>query len=184
MRHLRLKTHGLRARANPSSRAAELFAEHQFRLDCWTDQLFAVLFVTQWLAAIALAIWVAPRAWAGSDSVIHPHVWTAVFLGALVISVPLVLVRSQPGQATTRIIIAFAQGLLTALLIHLTGGRIETHFSVFVFLAVLAFYRDWRVLLTMAAVVAVDHFVRGILWPQSVYGINLVSPWRFLEHTF
>ena len=36
--------------------------------------------------------------------------------------------------------------LTSALLIHLTGGRIETHFHVFGSLAFLAFYRDWRVL--------------------------------------
>ena len=36
--------------------------------------------------------------------------------------------------------------LMSALLIHLTGGRIETHFHVFGSLAILAFYRDWRVL--------------------------------------
>ena len=37
--------------------------------------------------------------------------------------------------------------LMGALLIHLTVGRIETHFHVFVSLAILAFYRDWRVLI-------------------------------------
>ena len=40
-----------------------------------------------------------------------------------------------------------AQMLMGALLIHLTGGRIETHFHVFGSLAFLAFYRDWRVLI-------------------------------------
>jgi len=73
--------------------------------------------------------------------------------------------------------------LNTAILIHLMGGRIETHFYVFVSLAILAFYRDWRVLLTAALVVAADHFVRGLYWPQSVYGVTLASPWRFLEHS-
>jgi signal transduction histidine kinase len=36
----------------------------------------------------------------------------------------------------------------------------------------------------MAVIVALDHLIRGIVWPQSVYGTNLVSPWRFLEHSF
>jgi len=31
-------------------------------------------------------------------------------------------------------------------------------------------------------VVAADHFVRGLFWPQSVYGILTVSEWRWLEH--
>ena len=69
-----------------------------------------------------------------------------------------------------------------ALLIHLTGGRIETHFHIFGSLAFLAFYRDWRVLVTATLVVAVDHFLRGIFWPRSVFGVNIVEPYRWLEH--
>ena len=62
--------------------------------------------------------------------------------------------------------------LMSALLIHLTGGRIETHFHVFGSLAILAFYRDWRVLISASAVVTVDHLLRGFFWPQSVYGVG------------
>jgi two-component sensor histidine kinase len=72
--------------------------------------------------------------------------------------------------------------LMGALLIHLTGGRIETHFHVFGSLAFLSFYRDWRLLVPATIVVAVDHFVRGLLWPQSVYGVLTASEWRWLEH--
>jgi signal transduction histidine kinase len=72
--------------------------------------------------------------------------------------------------------------LMGALLIHLTGGRIETHFHVFGSLAFLAFYRDWRVLIPATIVVALDHLLRGYFWPQSVYGVITASPWRWLEH--
>ena len=72
--------------------------------------------------------------------------------------------------------------LWSALLIHLTGGRIETHFHVFGSLAFLAFYLDWKVLLTATTVVAADHFLRGIYWPESVYGVANAEWWRFLEH--
>jgi signal transduction histidine kinase/DNA-binding response OmpR family regulator len=82
----------------------------------------------------------------------------------------------------TRHVIAVGQSLATALLIHLTGGRIETHFWVFGSLAFLAFYRDWRVLITASAVTAVDHMLRGYYWPQSVYGVAFNAEWRWLEH--
>jgi signal transduction histidine kinase/CheY-like chemotaxis protein len=72
--------------------------------------------------------------------------------------------------------------LCSALLIHLTGGRIETHFHVFGSLAFLSFYRDYKVLLSATVVVAADHLLRGIYWPQSVYGMVLASEWRWLEH--
>ncbi|HEX3726661.1 MAG TPA: histidine kinase dimerization/phospho-acceptor domain-containing protein, partial [Pirellulales bacterium] len=152
-------------------------------MDSTTDHIFAALFVVQWIAEIVAAIWIAPRTWNGQHSQIHPHVWTAVFLGGAVVSVPLLLAIYRPGQASTRLAIAFAQGLSTAILIHLSGGRLETHFYVFVSLALLAFYRDWRVLVTTSAVVACDHLVRGLVWPQSVYGVDVISPWRFLEHS-
>jgi signal transduction histidine kinase len=72
--------------------------------------------------------------------------------------------------------------LMGALLIHLTGGRLETHFHVFGSLAFLAFYRDWKVLIPATIVVALDHMVRGVFWPQSVYGVLVASQWRWIEH--
>ncbi|TMA67177.1 MAG: PAS domain S-box protein, partial [Deltaproteobacteria bacterium] len=72
--------------------------------------------------------------------------------------------------------------LMSALLIHLSGGRIETHFHVFGSLAFLAFYRDWTVFVPATLLVAADHFLRGVYWPQSVYGLLTPSPWRWLEH--
>src|SRR5437870_7142752 len=72
--------------------------------------------------------------------------------------------------------------LMSALLIHLTGGRIETHFHVFGSLAILAFYRDWKVLISASVVVYLDHLLRGFFWPQSVYGVLAATTWRSLEH--
>lgn len=88
----------------------------------------------------------------------------------------------RPGARITRYTIAIGQMLMSALLIHLTGGRIETHFHVFGSLAFLAFYRDWRILVPATIVVAADHFVRGLFWPESVYGVLAASQWRWLEH--
>src|SRR5688572_23166711 len=90
----------------------------------------------------------------------------------------------RPCWAATRHVIALAQMRWSALLIHLTGGRIETHFHVFGSLGILAAYRDWPVLLTATVVVAGDHLLRGLVWPESVYGIANPEWWRFLEHAF
>jgi hypothetical protein len=43
---------------------------------------------------------------------------------------------------------------------------------------------DWKVLVTATVVVAGDHLVRGLVWPESVYGIVNPEWWRFLEHAF
>ncbi|MCA1614320.1 MAG: diguanylate cyclase, partial [Acidobacteria bacterium] len=163
-------------------RAASLFAEHRRAIFKRTDRMFAVLMAIQWVAGVAAALWLSPKTWAGPQSQTHVHVWAAVFLGGAISLFPVALAIVRPGETSTRYIIATAQVLMSSLLIHLTGGRIETHFHVFGSLAFISFYRDWRVLVPATAVVAADHFLRGVFWPESVYGVLTVSNWRWLEH--
>jgi PAS domain S-box-containing protein len=166
----------------PSSRETVLFETAQHTLFVAADRTFAVLFALQWLAEIAAARWVSPQAWAGTAMATHPHVWAAIVLGGLMSLPPILLAWWRPGAVLTRQVIAVAQAMTSALLIHLSGGRIETHFHVFGSLAFLAVYQDWRVLTTAAGVVALDHVVRGFVWPESVYGVVTTTPWRAVEH--
>ena len=163
-------------------RAQLLFEDHRTRILVRTDRLFAFLMLLQWMAGIIIALVVSPRTWQGSVSQPHIHVWSALVLGGLLSAAPLVLVSRRPGAKITRHVIAGTQMLWSALLIHLTGGRIETHFHVFGSLAFLAFYRDWTVLIPATIVVGADHLIRGFAWPQSVYGVVFATPWRSVEH--
>jgi len=163
-------------------RANELFLDHQREIHKRTDRLFAWLMGAQWIAGIVFALYVSPLAWYGPVSRTHLHVWAAVIVGGIISLFPALLGLFRPGLPSTRYTIATAQMLMGALLIHLTGGRIETHFHVFGSLAFLAFYRDWRVLVPATVVVAADHVIRGAFWPQSVYGVVVASQWRWLEH--
>ncbi len=147
-----------------------------------TDRVFGYLMLGQWVFALILAIWVSPYAWAGRTRVIHAHVLLALGLGGAITFLPFLLSRVRPGWVVTRNVIAAAQMLWGALLIHLTGGRIETHFFLFGSLAFLAFYRDWKVLIPATVVVAADHLLRQAFWPESVYGVTDPVWWRFLEH--
>jgi PAS domain S-box-containing protein len=165
-----------------TSRISELFGQHQQDIYVSTDRMFAVLMTIQWLAGIVAAYWISPKTWIGYTSQTHIHVWAAIFLGGAISSLPIILAITRPGRSSTRYTIAVGQMLMGALLIHLTGGRIETHFHVFGSLAFLSSYRDWRVLVPATIVVAADHFLRGILWPQSVYGVLAAGQWRWLEH--
>jgi len=164
-------------------RADRMYREQLNAGYCRIDQLFAILLVQEWLIAIAFALWLSPYAWAGESIALHVHVWAAIILGGAIVSLPVTLALMRPGAATTRHAVAIGQILMSALLIHLGGGRIEVHFHVFVSLAFLALYRDWKVLITASVIVAVDHFLRGIYWPRSVYGIATISPWRWVEHS-
>ncbi len=163
-------------------RGQELFDEQRQNLFRDTDRLFAGLLLFEWIAGIAAALWISPRTWAGTSSQVHIHVWAAVVLGGAITLFPALLGLLRPGATSTRHVIAIGQMLTSALLIHLSGGRIETHFHVFGSLAFLAFYRDWRVFIPATVVVAADHLLRGLYFPQSVFGVLTASPWRSVEH--
>jgi hypothetical protein len=166
------------------ARASELLQERRQRLLRYVDRMFLALMGGQWVFGILVALFFSPYGWEGKEKVLHFHVYTAVFLGGLLSLFPMVLIWRRPGWAVTRHVVAVSQMLWSALLIHLSGGRIETHFHVFGSLAFLAFYLDWKVLGSASTVVVVDHLLRGLLWPESVYGVVSPEWWRFLEHAF
>lgn len=171
--------------AQPESvtlRANEIFLRSQREIHSRNDRLFACLMVVQWFAAMGAAFIITPRTWIGSSSTTHLHVWAAIFLGGLITLFPVLFTIFRPGRTATRITIAISQMLTSSLLIHLSGGRIETHFHIFGSLAFLAFYRDWRVLLTATLVVVIDHAAFGLFYPQAIFGTLSASPWRIVEH--
>lgn len=95
--------------------------------------------------------------------------WTlSVALGLPIIAVPLFLIKSYPDARMTRVAVGVAVQLITALHIHQTFGMIEVHFQIFVLLAFLIFYRDWLVIATATAVVAVHHVLFFFLQTNGV----------------
>ena len=119
-------------------RADELFRTRYDENLRRVDRLFGYLMLGQWVFAIVVAIAFSPYGWSGKVHTTHLHVYLAVFLGGALAGVPFALTRLRPGWVVTRNAVAVAQMLWSALLIHLSGGRIETHFHVFGSLAFLA----------------------------------------------
>lgn len=147
------------------------------------DRAFAVLLMIQWAVAVVLACTIAPLTWEGTKSSLHPHLIATALLGGLVVLPPVLLALMRPGETLTRHCVAIAQMLMSALFIHLSRGRIETHFHIFGSLAFLACYRDWKVLITATIVVALDHGLRAVFFPLSVYGPDVEHPiGRTIEH--
>jgi hypothetical protein len=165
-------------------KAEKIFKEKRNEHFQKMDRMFMVLMGVQWMMAILIAVVFSPYAWAGKQQVFHIHLLLAVFMGGGISLFPILLAYFKPGWVVTRHVIAFTQMLWSALFIHLTGGRIETHFHVFVSLAFIAFYFDWTLLLNATLVVVADHLLRGYFYPESVYGIINPEWWRFLEHAF
>ncbi len=165
------------------ARADELFAD---RLDAGyrrvDSALRGPLAHTVGSRRSLFAVWLSPYTWAGEAASIHFHVWAAVILGGLIVVVPLRLIRRYPGAAETRHAVAAAQTLMGALLIHISGGRHRDPFPHLRLAGLPALYRDPRVLITASLIVAMDHYLRGVFWPRSVYGIATTEPWRWMEH--
>ena len=164
------------------ARAGEIFDENLRQVRVRTHRVFIWLFLAQWALAVALALVISPYAWSGPVHVVHLHVELALFGGAVLNALPIALILLRPDWIGTRHIVAVTQMLWSAIFVHLTGGRVETHFHIFGSLAFLSFYRDTRVLITATLVVAADHLMLGFFWPESVYGIANPEWWRFLEH--
>ncbi|MFL5247367.1 MAG: hypothetical protein ACJ79V_06035 [Myxococcales bacterium] len=167
-----------------AARAAERYRNLRAGIFVLTDRTFAALMLAQWMVAIIVAMVISPYAWEGKATTDYMHVWAAFVVGGILTAPPVALAFLRPASPLTRHWVAVSQMLWSALLIHLTGGRIETHFHAFVSLAVLAFYRDWKVLLTATVVLVSDHVVRGLLWPESLFGVVNPQWWRLLEHGF
>jgi len=163
-------------------RVDTVFRLHRQALAAKTDLMFGALFVLQWAVGIMLALLLTPKTWAGQTASIHLHLLIAIFLGGAAAGYPFYLIWREPGAVFNRYVIAIAQMIFSMILIHLTGGRIETHFHIFGSLALLAFYYDWKTLVVATVVTALDHLLRGIYFPQSVYGVLAATPWRALEH--
>ena len=168
--------------AESEALADTIFADRLSHIQKSTDRVFAFLIVLQWIFAIGIALIVSPKTWVVAIPYWHIHVWAAIFVGGTLTILPLYCALARSGRLSTRIIISISQISFSCLLIHLTGGRIETHFHIFGSLAFLSFYRDWRVFVPVTLIVAVDHLLRGIFWPESVFGVITAAPWRAFEH--
>jgi diguanylate cyclase (GGDEF)-like protein len=132
----------------------------------------AGLLLLLWLHVFGLTLLGVVRGY----GVFHTAVDTAI-LGFFAI------VGSHPRGSRKLRSVMVALGLLTssALMVHLTGGLIESHFHFFIVVPLLTLYSDWSVFLLAIAYVAVHHGVFGQLQPTAVFnhGAAWREPWRW-----
>lgn len=164
-------------------RTAELMRTQRQAQCARTDRMFGLLMIFQWVCVVGTAVLVTPTTWIGQTTALSGHLWAAVIWGALISFIPVWMTVQLPGRPLTRHTVAISQVLFSAFLIHLTGGRTTTHFHLFGSLAFLAFYGDWKVLLTASTVITLDQCLRARFFPASVFGVEQVSDYRWLEVT-
>ena len=97
----------------------------------------------------------------------------AVVVGLPACIVPWLVVRMAPGSLPARAAIACAFVLYPALMIHMSRGMIEMHFGIFVLLAFLLVYCDWRVIVLAAGLVAIHHVGANLLQAAN-FGIYVL----------
>ena len=83
-------------------------------------------------------------------------VW-ALGLGLPTALLPSALIFFAPGSLATRAVVAMALMVFCALHIQQSLGMTELHFGIFVAMAFLLSYRDWRPIVIAATVIAVHH---------------------------
>ncbi len=91
----------------------------------------------------------------------------AIVIGLFTLSLPLFLIKSAPQSSITRYSVGVAVQVFAALHIQQTMGLTELHFEIFVMLAFLSFYRDWKVILASVGFVAVHHILFFVMQLQG-----------------
>jgi methyl-accepting chemotaxis protein len=126
--------------------------EHGYRR---TDRFLAWLLLGHLALALALApirgTWIA-----------------AILIGGALSGAAMLAAWMAPGRLATRFTIGSTIMLYSGLIIYQTGGMIAMHFHVFGGLAFLLMYRDWRVPVVGAVVIAVHHVVLHELQHRGV----------------
>ena len=127
----------------------------------WISQAhttFRYVLVIQWLVSIGIAAffgnWLEP-----------------LVIGTFILVVPFYLSLKFPEEAISRHAVGVGVQLFTALHLQQTYGMTEMHFEIFALLAFLSFYRDWKVIASSTAVVAIHHILFFVLQSntQGIY---------------
>jgi methyl-accepting chemotaxis protein len=100
--------------------------------------------------------------------------WWAFAVGAAIGLTVFGLVRAQPDALASRMAVGVGLMGFSGVFIHQAHGLIEAHFHVFVALAVLLIYRDWKVIVAAAGTIAVHH-VAGHVAQQVGWGLFVLN---------
>src|SRR5438270_9878698 len=85
-----------------SERANALYREYLDANYRRTSRLFVGLMIAQWLFGVLVSLVWSPYTWVGQTASLHVHVYTAVFLGGAVSSLPCYLALTRPTAVSTR----------------------------------------------------------------------------------
>ena len=108
---------------------------------------------------ILLAAMVVAAAAAVAIAVEYQQTTLGLVVGAVILALTTVSFVAARGTLASRLVLSFCLSSMVALHIQLGRGTTEFHFGVFVTLALLLVYADWRPILLSAVFFAVHHVV-------------------------
>ncbi len=146
-------------------RSDNLLREDEQRASRNADRVLGLALLVQWQAMLVLAIALSPTkgGWGTADK---PLLYTALGVGAVLLAAPLWWIWKRPGEPVTRFLAAAAQMGFSALFAHLVAGQWGAHYHLFASLALLALYRDWRVLALALFLAALELYFGARLWSE------------------
>ena len=158
--------------AQREARAREMRHEVVAQLTVRTHRIFALLFAVQCPVALALA-------WNSALPGESRLLFTLVSAGTLCLPA-LLFARAAPQAPWVRHFMALCQIGWSMLFMWLLEGRSEAPFHLFVSLVFIAFYRDWRVLMT-ATVAAICYPILRIAMLPDSFVIGASAWWRVFD---
>jgi PAS domain S-box-containing protein len=158
--------------AQREARAREVRHDVVAQLTVGTHRTFRILFAVQWPVALALA-WKT----ALPD---ESRILFTLILGGMLCVPAMLFARAAPLAWWVRHFMGLSQIGWSMLFMWLLEGRPEAQFHMFVSLAFLAFYRDWRVLATATLAAICYPVVRIAMLPDS-YVIGASAWWRIVD---
>jgi signal transduction histidine kinase len=167
--------------ASNDARADALLARHFREINERTDRLFFWVLLAEWLAVILIVMRGPP---AGCDVDAVPA-WAAFLVGGFIVTWPMYVARTNPGEPGNRRQIAIAQAFMACLLVHFSRGRYESQVAAVASFILVALYRDVRTLLLATGILAVDYVLGTFFWADAIYGhraVGTVGNWAWVRH--
>jgi methyl-accepting chemotaxis protein len=109
------------------------------------NKVFSSLLVLLFVESIAMAF-------------VYSTFLEAIVIGFPAMFVPIWMMRTAPDASLTKHASALSAIIFAVLHIHQMNGLIEVHFEIFILMAILIIFSDWKVFISAVGLIAIHHF--------------------------
>ncbi|MCG7543990.1 methyl-accepting chemotaxis protein [Pseudoalteromonas sp. MM17-2] len=134
-----------------------------------SSSLFISLFIILTIESLALGLY-------------YDNIGQGLVISFIIASLPIYLLKSAPQSRLTHHVSAAALMMFSFLHIHQAYGLIEVHFEIFIFMAILVIFKNWRIFITALLLVAAHHISFYFMQTGDV-GVYVFDPQRLAFST-